>query len=183
VVAQVAGMAASAAYYLAAQADKIYAGRMDLVGSIGTVLPMEDLSRLYAAAGVEMLTFATGPFKGAGWPGTEITPAQREYFQGITDAFFADFLAAVRRGRKVEGLKAVADGRVFLAAEAKANGLIDGIRSLEDTIGGLAKVQGTPRRARASLDILLAEDGNGSAPSRAEGDALHPENLTEGDRA
>jgi capsid assembly protease len=175
IVAQVNGMAASAAYYLAAQADKINAGRMDMIGSIGTLLPMEDLSKLYAAMGVEMLTFATGKFKGAGWPGTEITPEQRDYFQGITNAYFADFLAAVKRGRG-QSMKEVADGRMFLASEAKANGLIDRIQTLDQTLAGLTKTQGTPRRARASLDILLCEEGNESAPSRADGETSRNSN-------
>lgn len=170
VIAQVQGMAASAAYYLASQANKINAGRMDMIGSIGTILPMYDRSEFYKKAGVENISFTTGPYKGAGMEGKPVTEEQRAYFQGIVDSASKDFVAAIRRGRSIEGLKDVADGRVFFAPDAKAAGLIDAIKTLDETLSGLAKAKGTPRRARASLDILLAEE-NGGTPSRTSGDS------------
>ena len=174
VVAQVQGMAASAAYYLSSQATKINAGRMDWIGSIGTILPMYDWSEFYAKMGVKNISFTSGAYKGSGMEGTPVTEEQKAYFQGIVDTASKDFYAAIRRGRSVEGLKDVADGRMFFAPEAKAAGLIDSIKTLDETLAGLAKAKGTPRRARASLDILVAEENEGT-PSRADGDrsALH----------
>ncbi len=144
IVAQVSGLGASAAYMVASQADAVYAGRMDLVGSIGTRLMLYDFSRLFANAGIEAVPIATGPYKTAGALGTEITADQRAYFQGIVDQYLADFLAAVSRGRKLAGpaLEAVADGRVFLAETARQLGLVDGIQTKQQTLARLAAAPG-----------------------------------------
>jgi len=136
VIAQVEGTAASAAYHVASQAHEIYAQRMDVVGSIGSRMMLYDFSAAFEAAGVKAIPIDTGWFKSAGEYGTEITDEQIAEFQRLVDAFQADFLKAVRRGRNMTAaqLKPLADGRVFLASEAVSNGLIDGIRTLGDTL-------------------------------------------------
>jgi len=55
VIAQVSGMAASAAYYIASQADEIYAGRADQVGSIGVYAMLYDTSEAMAAEALSQL--------------------------------------------------------------------------------------------------------------------------------
>lgn len=133
VVAFVEGMAASAAYYLASQAQTIVAQQMDYIGSIGTRLMLYDFSELFQKEGVRAIPIDTGEFKSAGAMGTKITENQVAYFQGLVDAHFKNFLSAIQRGRGLTGekLQAVADGRVFLAAEALSLGLIDGIEKSE----------------------------------------------------
>lgn len=155
--AQVDGLAASAGYYLAAQAERIFAGRMDLVGSIGTRMMVYDWHRLFAKEGVEALPIDTGPFKSAGAMGTEVTAEQRAYFQSIVDAYYGDFLAAIQRGRGMaeSSLRAVADGRVFPATDAMALGLIDGIQTFEQT---LAELQATAQ-SRVPADPRSAASG------------------------
>jgi len=160
VIAQIDGMAASAAYYVASQATAIYSHRMDMIGSIGTYMLLYDMSKMAEQQGVEAVLIATGDYKGAGSPGTEITTEQRADFQRIVDAFFADFTAVVDRGRgaKINGLAGLADGRVFMAAEAQASGLIDGVQTFEETISSLRVHARKPSLATAmDVDIRLAE--------------------------
>ena len=145
VIAQVDGTMASAAFHVASQADKIFAGRMDVIGSIGTLLVVQDWSKAFEEAGVEVNVFKTGFFKGAGVMGSEVTDEQKAEFQRIVDEFFADFVAVVARGRgisKAEVMKS-ATGQVWLAADAKARGLIDGIKTVDETI---ARFSGPSRR-------------------------------------
>jgi len=159
VVAQVDGMAASAAYYLASQATRIVAHRMNLIGSIGVRIMLYDWHRLFENAGVEAVPIDTGEFKSAGAEGTEITENQRADFQRIVDVFFAEFLKTIERGRALRGehLKAVADGRIFTGPEALEHGLIDGIQTFEETFAELQQpARSTRRRSRASL-LRLAE--------------------------
>ncbi len=136
VYAQIDGMSASAAYYIASQAEKIFAGRMDLIGSIGTRLLFYDWSRLFANEGIEAVPIDTGEFKSAAAMGTEITDRQRAYFQSIVDQYFADFVAAIVRGRGMteQAVRAIADGRIMVAGEAKSLNLIDGIQSFDQTL-------------------------------------------------
>ncbi|QDU62161.1 Putative signal peptide peptidase SppA [Planctomycetes bacterium Pan216] len=159
VIAHVDGVCASAAYYVAAQAHEIYSGRMDWIGSIGTWLPLYDFSKMFEADGIEVIHPNTGPFKTAGAMGTKVTDEQRAHFQSLVDGFFDDFVAAIVRGRGMteKEVRALADGREFFALQAIANGLIDGIKSMDDVLADL-RPQSPGRRAPAA--------GSASPPSR-----------------
>lgn len=161
VIAQVDGMAASAAYWLASQASAIYAGPGDEVGSIGVRLMLYDFSRAFENAGIEAVPIDTGKFKSAGAMGTEITAEQRAYFQEQVDTYFADFLGDVRKGRKLSQAKAaeVGDGRTFIAGKALELGLIDGIQTLDDTLRTARRMTGRSNqaaKARARIRELEA---------------------------
>lgn len=147
VIAQISGMAASAHYYVASQAHQIFAHRMDMVGSIGTKIILLDASKAFEEGGLEVVVVDTGEFKSAGEFGTEITDAQRADFQRVVDGFFEDFVAMIARGRGMAKAKVLeaADGRMFLASEAVDMGLINGIRTLDETI---ARITATRRRAQ-----------------------------------
>ena len=150
IVAQVEGTAASAAYYVASQAHEIWANRLDMVGSIGTRASLIDVSKALEAAGVEVLSFDSGPYKSLGVDGVPATEEHKAEIQRIVDILYADFLTTVQRGREMSAsaLKPLADGRLFFAKEAKAYGLIDGIRSLSDTMRKLTSVQRNQNRQR-----------------------------------
>lgn len=139
VIAQVDGMAASAAYWVASQATRIVMGPTDMVGSIGVRMMLYDFSKLYENEGVEPVPIDTGEFKSAGAEGTKITEAQRADFQRVVDQMFEMFLASVAKGRGVSAdrVREVADGRVFLAEEAISLGLADGVQSMDATLAGL----------------------------------------------
>lgn len=159
VVAQVDGMAASAAYWIASQATTIVAQRMDMVGSIGVRMLLYDFSQAFANEGVEAVPIDTGPFKSAGAVGTEITEEQRADFQRVVDAYMDAFRTAVMAGRSMsaDAFAAVADGRLFTAAEALSLGLIDRVGTVEDTLAQAAQPD-PPRRVRtgraASAEVL-----------------------------
>jgi len=136
VTAQVDGQAASAGYSIASQATEIYAGRQDIVGSIGVRLMLYDMSQMFEAEGIEPVVIDTGEFKSAGAPGTGITQSQRNDFQRLVDSFFEEFRQVVMRGRGIssEEFDAVADGRVWVGQEAVDNGLIDRISTYRETM-------------------------------------------------
>lgn len=156
VTALVDGMAASAAYYVAAQADRVLLGRNDLVGSIGTRMLLYDYSKAFEQAGIEAVPIDTGPFKSAGAVGTEITDEQRADFQRIVDFYFTDFVGAVARGRELteKAVRAVADGRLFTPDEALDAGLVDGVATFEEVRRDLRSRRGRKTdasRARLAL--------------------------------
>ena len=163
IIAQVDGMAASAAYYVAALTNEVYAHRMDLVGSIGTIWPMYDDSELYAEMGVKPVMISTEPperpYKSMGWPGTVITAEQIAYAQTIVDRYGKDFRRALMIGRRmsIPQVDAIADGRVFFPADAMQLGLIDGIRTMQDTLNTLRNKYGPGGlRTTASVRAELA---------------------------
>lgn len=161
VIGQVDGLAASAGYWPLSQASAIYAGPGDEVGSIGVRLMLYDFSRAFENAGIEAVPIDTGKFKSAGAMGTEITAEQRAYFQSQVDAYFADFMGDVRKGRKLTEKRAaeVGDGRTFIAKQALELGLIDGIQSIEETLKTARRMTGKSNqaaKARARLREIEA---------------------------
>ena len=156
VVAQVDGLGASAAYWIASQANEIVAGRLDVVGSIGVMTAIYDVSKLFAEAGIKTEVFSTGKFKTAGLEGTSLTDEQRKEIQSEVDALGDAFVADIVRGRAMDekAVRAVADGRVFQASEAVSNGLIDGIATPQETLQRLnasSARRGKMRNARLEV--------------------------------
>lgn len=149
------GMIASAAFYVASQADRIVVGRTDLVGSIGTRMLLFDVSKAFEEKGIEAVAIDSGEFKSAGATGTVITEAHRADFQRIVDFFFNDFVDAVSRGRGMtaKAVREVGDGRMFTPDEARASGLIDGVATLQDTLASLRAPARSTRAARARLRL------------------------------
>jgi signal peptide peptidase SppA len=134
-------LCASAAYWAGASADRLFANdRTALVGSIGTLSVVYDLSGAAEQAGIKALVFGTGPLKGTGAPGAPVTDAQQDYIRGMVEDAQVSFDAAVQKGRSLTD-KQLADaktGGVFGAAEALDRKLIDGIKSFDAVVNDLA---------------------------------------------
>ncbi len=140
VVAHIDTLGASAAYWAASQATKIVAeDRTALVGSIGTIWPMEDTSAADEMNGIKDVSKKTGPLKGIGYG--PITPEQQAHIQEQVDKVQVHFDAAVKKGRGLSDkeLAAVNHGGVFTAEDALANGLIDAIQPISKTIADMSK--------------------------------------------
>lgn len=133
------GMCCSAAFLLASQSQTITAGRMSLIGSIGTRMTVYDLSGLFSKAGIRTVSIDTGEYKSAGVPGTVLSEKQEAHLRHVVQVFQNDFIASIMRGRRMtrQSVDAVADGRVFIGDEARQVGLIDGIQSFNETLGAL----------------------------------------------
>jgi len=147
-------LCASAGYWVGSQAERVYANDATaLIGSIGTFVGLYDYSAKAADDGVRPVVIKAGRLKGAGFEGTEITEEQVAYWQGIVDETQAQFTAAIQAGRKLslEAAEKLVEGRVWLAPEAKAKRLIDGIQSYQDTFSELSRLalsrQTKPRRS------------------------------------
>ncbi|MDM4014967.1 S49 family peptidase [Roseiconus lacunae] len=127
---------ASACYWIGSQCEKLFANEMALVGSIGTYHIVTDLSGRFAAEGIKVHVIRAGEFKGAGARGTEVTPSQVAHFSEVISRMNDHFVEGVATGRNVtvDVARAWADGRTYIAADAMAMGLIDGVQSLEDSL-------------------------------------------------
>jgi len=157
-------LCASAAYWLASQADKVFANPTALVGSIGTFLVVYDASQMAAMEGIKVHVIKAGDFKGAGTPGTEVTPEQLAEFQRNVSELNEHFVAGVMEGRKLtdKQVRGLADGRVHLAAAAKDLKLIDGIGSLDDTMRQLVS---QTKKARIMSTTTALETQAATAPA------------------
>ena len=146
VVAYIEDLGASAAYWIASQAGRVFANGSARIGSIGVFAVIEDSSKAMEAEGVTVHVISTGPLKGAGAPGAPVTDEHLAAWQAEIDDDFARFAAGIRRGRGMSGkqVEAVSTGGTWGADAAKGLGLIDGVKPLDAVIAGMPK----PRRAR-----------------------------------
>lgn len=156
VVAQVEDLAASAALWVAAQANSIYANRTAVVGSIGTFGVVKDTSKKAEMAGIKVHVISTGPYKGFA-DGAPITPEHLAEYKREVMALNEHFLQAIQQGRGMAraDVEKLADGRVWIADEAAKLGLINGVQSADATLAGLEQNAAEARRTRAEAEARL----------------------------
>jgi len=172
-----AGYCCSAAFLLASQAGSITAYKTAIVGSIGTRSAVVDYHAYFERLGIKVIPIDSGGMKSAGLTGTEITAEQIEYFKSHVAKLQGFFTQAVATGRKVPlgTAQKWADGRVHVADDAKAMGLIDAVGTLNDAYTQLTKTTG----GRSAGGALKAEDagattGEPSAAAGSEAEASLP---------
>jgi len=131
VKAYIEDLCASAAYWLAAQADEIVASQDAMVGSIGVYSVHIDSSARAEKQGFKVHVVRSGDHKGMGIPGDEITEGQIASAQRIVDGLAESFMSAVGRGRGLEraDVQLRATGEVWLAQRAVELGLVDRVSS------------------------------------------------------
>jgi signal peptide peptidase SppA len=133
-------MTASAGVSVASQATKRFANdARALYGSMGTYTVIEDLSGMAEQLGVKVHVIRAGEYKGMGEPGSEVEEKHLAEAQRIVDSLNDGYLETIAKGtgQSIDGVKAVADGRIILASDAVSLGLLDGVQSYEQTYAQL----------------------------------------------
>lgn len=170
IVAVADSEAASAAYWIAAQADELVVTPSGEVGSIGVWAAHEDLSRLIDAEGVTVTLISAGKYKIEGNPYEPLGEEARAAMQGRVDDYYGMFVKAVARGRGVEASavrSGFGEGRMVGAAQAVKLGMADRVATLDETIARLAggRSARNGRRAEAGLaDLDCAFEATSPAP-------------------
>lgn len=123
----VSGIAASAAYWLASQASSIHLTPSGEVGSIGILDLHADISGALEKSGVRITAVTAGPNKVERAPFTPLSDDAKAHMQKGVDAWYGDFLSAIRRGRgaRVSASGNYGGGRMLSSRDALAAGLVD----------------------------------------------------------
>jgi protease-4 len=161
VVVSMSGVAASGGYFIAAPASAILAAPGTITGSIGVYAGKFVLTGLWEKLGVTWGGVAGGANAGIWSANQPFTPEQWQKFQALLDRTYADFLAKVQEGRKLDPAKveAAAGGRVWTGEDALKAGLVDKIGGLAEAIATakeLAKIE--PERAAALVPFPAERD-------------------------
>ncbi|MDQ7794928.1 MAG: signal peptide peptidase SppA [bacterium] len=127
VVAAIADVGASGAYWVACLTDLVVVNPGSLTGSIGVYIETATLQELYRMLGMEFEIFKSGPHKDMGSTRRPPTDEERAIFQGMVDDIYEQFVDVVAEGRGLqrERVLELADGRVFTGRQAVALGLAD----------------------------------------------------------
>lgn len=165
VIALLSDVAASGGYYIAAAADTIVASPLSITGSIGVVGGLPKVDGLLERLGVRTEILRTGPHADLHAIGQPISEGQRELFERQLDAYYRRFLEVVAqgRGKTVEEIDALGQGRIWAGDAARDRGLVDHLGGLRVALDearhrtGLAVAEAKrlkPRRVHASrLDL------------------------------
>jgi protease-4 len=140
-VVSMGDVAASGGYYIACNADRIFAEPTTISGSIGVFGVLPNMSKLAENIGInaEQVSTNKNPSYSVFEPITNELRAVTT--EGVEDVYTA-FLKRVSLGRNmsVEAVDSIAQGRVWAGVDALQNGLVDELGNLDDAISYAAEL-------------------------------------------
>ncbi|MGE5647388.1 MAG: signal peptide peptidase SppA [Acidobacteriota bacterium] len=175
-VVSMSDMAASGGYYMAMSGDPLLAYPGTFTGSIGVFYGKADLRGLYDKLGIQKYVLTRGKFAGIDSDYVPMSDEGRKKLQASIEEFYKSFVDIVAQSRKrtYPQIDAVAQGRVWLGNQAKANGLIDQFGGIDRAIEIVKQKAGIPAREsvrlvaypprRTILDQLLSRQPAVSLP-------------------
>jgi signal peptide peptidase SppA len=138
--------AASAAYWIASQAEELIAIPSAVsIGSIGVLSVHTDRSGANEKNGIRRTYVTTVPKKAQYNPDEPLADDDREELQAQNQLIHQTFVEAVGRGRGIDAADVdhrFGAGRTYLASEALARGMIDRIATLDDVLRELGAAAG-----------------------------------------
>jgi protease-4 len=151
VVVSMGSLAASGGYYIAAEADEIWATPATITGSIGVYAMFPTLENLLQRLGVHTDGVGTTELAGSLRLDRPLHPQIDAAMNSLVSHTYRNFLQIVAEGRDmtVDAADALGQGKVWGAEDALEHGLLDGLGSLQDAIGAAA--------ARADLSDYQVE--------------------------
>lgn len=142
VVVSMGNVAASGGYYIACNADRIFAEPSTITGSIGVFGMLPNMTELGKNIGINAEQVKTHENAS----GYSLFEPIDDKFKAFTlesiENIYTTFLTRVATGRKMttEQVDAIAQGRVWTGTDALKNGLVDELGGLDDALKYAAKI-------------------------------------------
>jgi protease IV len=137
VIVSMGDVAGSGGYYIACNADKIFADEVTITASIGVVGGKIATTDLWDKIGVNWVDYKRGRNADLLNSFDSLSPSQREFLTGYMQKVYDVFKGHVVEGRKgklTKPIEEIAGGRVYTGKQAKELGLIDEIGGLQQAI-------------------------------------------------
>lgn len=173
--------AASAAYWVASQADELVVTPSGAVGSVGVYAAHEDVSRQLDAEGVTVTLISAGAHKVDGNPFEPLSDEARATIQENVDAYYGMFVGDVARGRGTDVGFVEAhfgQGKMLMAAEAVRAGMADRVGTLDETLGRLLDNHPSTKRPSRALEMVGAYTGTAANVTFSGGSTFTLPSLT-----
>lgn len=167
IVAVANSLAASAAYWIGASADYFYATPGGLVGSIGVFAMHQDVSKMAEDLGVKTTYIAAGKYKVAGNPFEPLDDDTYKRVEARVNETYEQFVRDVARGRGVTAAAVrggYGEGDVLTAKQAKAEGMVDGVMTLDAVLAKAFRTKGTSGGSQANSSDVSSETAEPSPP-------------------
>jgi protease IV len=138
VVVSMETVAASAAYYISSNSDKIVCSAGTITGSIGVIMMLPEIDKVIEKIGVNVNVIKSGKYKDIGSSFRPMSGDERDILESFAREIHEQFISDVASGRKgkidAEKLRSIADGRFFTGEKAKELGLVDSIGNFYDAV-------------------------------------------------
>jgi protease IV len=161
IVASMSDVAASGGYYISAGCDKIFAEPGTITGSIGVVGGKLAIGGLMDKIGLTTDTVTVGKNATIFSAIKPFSPAEKAAVRRLMEDTYRQFLSKTAQGRKMEvaQVEKLAGGRVYTGRQAKQNGLIDELGTLDDAVAAAKELAGLGRDAETEYLILPKAKG------------------------
>ncbi len=138
VVASMETVAASAAYYVASNTDRIVCSSGTITGSIGVIMMLPDIQKAIDRIGINVKIIKAGKYKDIGSVVRPLTTEEQTILETFASEIHEQFIMHVAQARKgkieEEKLREISDGRFFTGERAKELGLVDSIGNFYDAV-------------------------------------------------
>ena len=153
VLISMSDLAASGGYFIAMTGDPVLAYSNTLTGSIGVFFGKIDLRGLYDKIGLKKELLTRGRFAAIDSENKALTPDERAKVQKEIQVFYRGFVERVSEARKrpYDQVEPLAQGRVWLGAQAKMNGLVDEIGGLDRAVEMIKQRTNIPASEQVTL--------------------------------
>jgi protease-4 len=125
--AVIGDVCASGCYYVVVAADRIYANKGSIVGSIGVLMDGFGFPDAMKKLGVERRLLTAGENKAMFDPFSPVNAKDRRYLQGMLNEVHQQFIDVVKDGRgdSLKASREIFSGLIWTGERAKALGLVD----------------------------------------------------------
>jgi protease-4 len=140
VVVSMGDLAASGGYYIAASADEIWAHPATITGSIGIFGAIPTFEGTLSKIGVNVDGVGTTKLSGQLRIDRPLGADAKVLLQSLIEHGYEEFLGHVAEGRKKtrDQVHEIAQGRVWIGADAQANGLVDKLGLFDEAVKSAA---------------------------------------------
>ncbi len=142
VIVSMGDVAASGGYYIACNANRIFAEPGTITGSIGVFGMIPNFKKVADKFGVNAEAVKTHENATGYSVFEEMSPKYKQTLTESIEIIYDTFISRVAAGRKMDKVKVdeIAQGRVWTGTMAKQLGLVDELGSLDDAIAYAAKL-------------------------------------------
>jgi protease-4 len=164
VVVSMGNVAASGGYYIACNANTIFAEANTITGSIGVFGTLPNMSQAFNKLGINTEVVKTHENANNYSPFSQLQDNNRAFYQEGVEKIYSVFLNRVAKGRNMTTAQvdSIGQGRVWSGTDALKIGLVDKIGGLDDALKEAAslakiksyKVQEYPEYEKDFDDIL-----------------------------
>jgi len=166
VVVSMGSVAASGGYWIAAEADEIWALPTTITGSIGAFSAFPTIEGVIDYIGVKVDGLGTTPLAGAASLNRGLSPEMSNIVQALSYGAYEDFIELVATGRNMSDadVAEIAEGIVWIGADAAEIGLVDQLGGLQEAVESAAALAGVDQwrtgrtQVPPSFESILLEE-------------------------